>query len=49
MLRRQCWVESLDGPLIVVPVFAIAGWPGSHRDRDDCDRACTVDGLAAIP
>ncbi|WP_412102926.1 Imm21 family immunity protein [Plantactinospora sp. KLBMP9567] len=49
------WVESIGGPLIVVPVSALEEWAGSTGVRsaagdaevpDDYDRACAVDGLA---
>ncbi|MFF3404409.1 Imm21 family immunity protein [Streptomyces sp. NPDC002659] len=49
------WVESMGGPLIVVPVSALGAWRGSTgsgivagdaTDADDYDRACAVDDLA---
>lgn len=47
------WVESLGGPLVVVPVSALAVWQGSTPSgviADDYDRACAVDDwAAAIP
>ncbi|WP_406282734.1 Imm21 family immunity protein [Streptomyces sp. NBC_00209] len=51
------WVESLGGPLIVVPVSALASWGGSTESgliagagtaSDDYDRACAVDDLAGV-
>ncbi|MCE7001784.1 immunity 21 family protein [Kibdelosporangium philippinense] len=48
MIAPTEWVESLGGPLIVVPVSALNSWTGSVGD--DYDRACQVDGFAgAIP
>ncbi len=63
--RRRClrpapstvWVESLGGPLIVVPVSALASWGGCTESGlmagdattpDDYDRACAVDELAGV-
>lgn len=53
------WVESLGGPLVVVPLSALAAWQGSTPSGviagdgiadDDYDRACAVDDWAgAIP
>ncbi|MFB7260707.1 Imm21 family immunity protein [Streptomyces nojiriensis] len=53
------WVESMGGPLIVVPVSALASWGGCTENGvmagdatapDDYDRACAVEDLAgAIP
>lgn len=53
------WVESMGGPLIVIPVSALDAWRGCTGsgmvvgdgvDPDDYDRACAVDDLAgAIP
>ncbi|MGW7071054.1 Imm21 family immunity protein [Streptomyces sp. NPDC054855] len=53
------WVESMGGPLIVVPVSALSWWHGCTEAgevlgdpgiADDYDRACAVDGYAeAIP
>lgn len=52
------WVESMGGPLIVVPVSALAGWGGCTESGmvvgdtgtpDDYDRACEVEGLAGVP
>ncbi|MFD9061817.1 Imm21 family immunity protein [Kitasatospora purpeofusca] len=49
------WVESLGGPLIVVPESALQYWGGSTGDGmiagdggrpDDYDRACGVEGPA---
>ncbi|WP_203597823.1 Imm21 family immunity protein [Streptomyces sp. SID7909] len=51
------WVESLGGPLIVIPVSALASWGGSTESGliagdgtapDDYDRACAVDDLAGV-
>ncbi|MFF5897595.1 Imm21 family immunity protein [Streptomyces argenteolus] len=51
------WVESMGGPLIVVPVSALAAWSGSAETGvvagdgtapDDYDRACAVDDLAGV-
>ncbi|MFF5926850.1 Imm21 family immunity protein [Streptomyces hydrogenans] len=51
-------VESMGGPLIVVPVSALAAWGGATTESglpggdpaapDDYDRACAVDGLAGV-
>ncbi|WP_406116474.1 Imm21 family immunity protein [Streptomyces sp. NBC_01014] len=47
----------MGGPLIVVPVSALARWGGCTETRmvisdadtpDDYDRACEVDGLAGV-
>ncbi|MFB7025629.1 MULTISPECIES: Imm21 family immunity protein [unclassified Streptomyces] len=49
--------ESMGGPLIVVPVSALASWGGCTKDGlmaggatapDDYDRACAVDDLAGV-
>ncbi|MFJ1859846.1 Imm21 family immunity protein [Streptomyces anulatus] len=49
------WVESMGGPLIVVPVSALEAWRGCTETGvmvgdatapDDYDRACAVDGPA---
>ncbi|MFG3227359.1 Imm21 family immunity protein [Kitasatospora sp. NPDC048194] len=51
------WVESMGGPLIAVPVSALAHWHGCTEsgmvigdgdDLDDYDRACEVEGLAGV-
>ncbi|WTH19836.1 immunity 21 family protein [Streptomyces anulatus] len=51
------WVESMGGPLIVVPVSALDAWRGCTETGimvgdatapDDYDRACAVDGLAGV-
>ncbi|MEV0493639.1 MULTISPECIES: Imm21 family immunity protein [Streptomyces] len=51
------WVESMGGPLIVVPVSALAAWRGGTETGvlagdattpDDYDRACAVDDLAGV-
>ncbi|MBO8194297.1 hypothetical protein ITI46_21920 [Streptomyces oryzae] len=49
------WVDATGGPLVVVPVSALAVWSGCTESGvmagdatapDDYDRACAVDGLA---
>ncbi|MFI9276168.1 Imm21 family immunity protein [Kitasatospora sp. NPDC052896] len=51
------WVESMGGPLIVVPASALQYWGGCTEDGmiisdgdqpDDYDRACEVVGLAEV-
>ncbi|MFF3883511.1 Imm21 family immunity protein [Streptomyces sp. NPDC001914] len=51
------WVESMGGPLIVVPVSVLDGWRGctelgmvigDGEVMDDYDRACYVDDLAGV-
>nr|WP_281278595.1 immunity 21 family protein [Streptomyces tateyamensis] len=51
------WVESMGGPLIVVPVSALTSWQGCTQSgmvvgtgdvRDDYDRACAVEGPAGV-
>ncbi|MFJ9417241.1 Imm21 family immunity protein [Streptomyces sp. NPDC101227] len=51
------WVESMGGPLIVLPVSALQDWGGCTEegliigdsdDVDDYDRACAVEDLAAV-
>ncbi|MFJ8011140.1 Imm21 family immunity protein [Streptomyces sp. NPDC096339] len=51
------WVESMGGPLIVVPVSDLAAWGGCTESGamagdatapDDYDRACAVDDLAGV-
>ncbi|MEV7173582.1 Imm21 family immunity protein [Streptomyces sp. NPDC093224] len=51
------WVESMGGPLIVVPVSALASWGGCTESGvmagdgtapDDYDRACAVEDLAGV-
>ncbi|MET9678606.1 Imm21 family immunity protein [Streptomyces sp. NPDC006482] len=51
------WVESMGGPLVVVPVSALASWGGCTESGlmagdatapDDYDRACAVDELAGV-
>ncbi|WP_052412099.1 Imm21 family immunity protein [Streptomyces mutabilis] len=51
------WVQSMGGPLIVVPVSALDHWGGCTEDGvivggtdvpDDYDRACDVEGWAGI-
>ncbi|WP_406476338.1 Imm21 family immunity protein [Streptomyces sp. NBC_01615] len=55
--RQLAWVESMGGPLVVVPVSALARWGGCTMNGmvigdtdtpDDYDRACEVDGLAGV-
>ncbi|WP_033240627.1 Imm21 family immunity protein [Streptomyces griseus] len=50
-------MESMGGPLIVVPVSALASWGGRTESGlmagdatapDDYDRACAVDDLAGV-
>lgn len=53
-MRDPTWMDSLGGPLVVVPVSATQEWLGANGtglvtagdDDTDCDRACGVDGLA---
>ncbi|MEW1914083.1 Imm21 family immunity protein [Kitasatospora sp. NPDC085895] len=40
------WVESLGGPLIVVPEAVLEAWSGSAGD--DYDRACAVEGFTGL-
>lgn len=45
------WVESLGGPLIVVPEVALGSWSGSvggDEAVDDYGRACAVEGLTGL-
>lgn len=45
------WVESLGGPLVVVPEAALGAWSGSaggDEGMDDYDRACDVEGLIGL-
>src|SRR5690349_23596311 len=51
------WVESMGGPLLVLPVSALGEWGGSTQTgmlagtgdvQDDYDRACELDGLAGV-
>jgi hypothetical protein len=48
------WVESLGGPLVAVPVSALAEWAGAVGSEDDdaagddYERACGVDGLVGV-
>lgn len=51
------WVESMGGPLIVIPVSALAAWQGGAESgvmagdataTDDYDRACALDDLAGV-
>ncbi|WP_055586739.1 Imm21 family immunity protein [Streptacidiphilus griseoplanus] len=53
----RTWVQSMGGPLIAVPVSALAKWHGctgtgivvgSGEVLDDYDRACEVEGLAGV-
>ncbi|PBC66254.1 immunity protein 21 of polymorphic toxin system [Streptomyces sp. TLI_235] len=40
------WVESLGGPLVVVPEAVLGAWSGSAGD--DYDRACAVEGFIGL-
>ncbi|MFE2267249.1 Imm21 family immunity protein [Streptomyces griseosporeus] len=51
------WVESMGGPLIAIPVSALAAWRGCTENgvmagdataADDYDRACAVNDLAGV-
>ena len=51
------WVESMGGPLIVVPVSVLTRWQGCNQSGmivgsgdvlDDYDHACEVEGLAGV-
>ncbi|WP_432126297.1 Imm21 family immunity protein [Streptomyces sp. bgisy082] len=51
------WVESMGGPLVVVPVSGLREWGGCTGDGvlvgegtvvDDYDRACAVEELAGV-
>ncbi|WP_246338871.1 Imm21 family immunity protein [Streptomyces lunaelactis] len=51
------WVQSMGGPLIVIPASALDQWGGSTEDGvivggtaipDDYDRACDVEGWAGV-
>ena len=51
------WVESMGGPLLVLPVSALGEWGGCTQAGmlagtgdvlDDYDRACELDGLAGV-
>ncbi|GGQ93560.1 hypothetical protein GCM10010195_56830 [Kitasatospora griseola] len=53
----KAWVESMGGPLVVVPVSALARWEGctpggeilgATGRRDDYDRACAVTDFAGV-
>jgi len=53
--HARIWVESMGGPLVVVPVRVLSGWGGCTESGmvvgdtdtpDDYDRACAVEGLA---
>ncbi|MFE9123741.1 Imm21 family immunity protein [Streptomyces sp. NPDC007172] len=53
--RSKGWVESLGGPLIVVPVSVLAQWGGCSESwgeapgsLEDHDRACAVEDLAGL-
>ncbi|MFE9121417.1 Imm21 family immunity protein [Streptomyces sp. NPDC007172] len=53
--RSEGWVESLGGPLIVVPVSVLAQWGGCSENwgevpgsLEDYDRACAVEDLAGL-
>ncbi|MFE2543351.1 Imm21 family immunity protein [Actinacidiphila glaucinigra] len=56
-LPAPAWVESMGGPLVAVPVSALAAWGGctergtvvgDGNAPDDYDRACAVDDLAGM-
>ncbi|MFE5207208.1 Imm21 family immunity protein [Streptomyces sp. NPDC056600] len=56
-MSTSVWVRSMGGPLIVVPVSALAGWhgctgtgfaAGDTTAADDYDRACAVDDPAGV-
>ncbi|WP_436776916.1 Imm21 family immunity protein [Yinghuangia sp. YIM S09857] len=48
------WVESMGGPLVVVPVSALEHWAGCSESwgedgvHDDYDRACDIEGYAGV-
>ncbi|MFE9740982.1 Imm21 family immunity protein [Streptomyces sp. NPDC006477] len=51
------WVDSMGGPLVVVPVAVLREWGGCTEEgtilgdtglADDYDRACAVEGLAGV-
>ncbi|MER6532926.1 Imm21 family immunity protein [Streptomyces sp900105755] len=51
------WVESMGGPLIVIPISVLTAWRGCTESGvmagdatapDDYDRACAVDDLAGV-
>ncbi|MFE1949258.1 Imm21 family immunity protein [Streptomyces sp. NPDC059524] len=53
----RAWVESMGGPLIVIPLSALTAWRGCTESGvmagdaiapDDYDRACAVDELAGV-
>ncbi|MFI7006384.1 Imm21 family immunity protein [Streptomyces sp. NPDC050145] len=53
----RAWVESMGGPLIVIPVSALASWRGCTESGvtaggatapDDYDRACALDEPAGV-
>jgi hypothetical protein len=55
--RAHGWVTSMGGPLLVVPVSALASWGGCSAAEeiiggtetpDDYDRACAVHDLAGV-
>ncbi|GAA3568194.1 Imm21 family immunity protein [Kribbella ginsengisoli] len=55
--HSTAWVESMGGPLIVIPVSALDHWHGGTMQGttagdgsvvDDYDRACGVDELAGV-
>ncbi|MEQ8142692.1 Imm21 family immunity protein [Streptomyces sp. OP7] len=57
MADDRTWVESMGGPLIMVPVSALPAWHGCTQTgviagnataMDDYDRACEVDDLAGV-
>src|SRR5438128_2525114 len=48
--RRLRWVQSLGGPLVVLPARHLAAWGGCVRPRSatDYDRACGVYGYQGV-
>jgi hypothetical protein len=57
MSTSPVWVESMGGPLIAIPVSALAAWHGCTQDGlvagdgtapDDYDRACELEDLAGV-
>jgi hypothetical protein len=52
--RAMKWIESLGGPLVLVPKSLVGAWGGSNLEHpmegDDYGRACAVEGyLREIP
>lgn len=42
------WIDTLGGPLIVVPAAKAAGWSGDDQGGRDYDRACAVGGWLGV-